>query len=201
MTNSFKLLSLGGDGIGPEVVGCALKVIDSAASGQDIAIEVSEDLLGGAAWDAHGHVSAGTKPSKLQGQPTQFWLARWAGPNGTASCCLGPPEEKDGLMRLRLGLDAYVGMRPAPQLLPALNPLLPYRDGLATGADVLVLREMTGGAFFGTPRGIDRPQGGPRVGYDNSIYGRKPDCTLCSCRVPPLRAPAAANWSVPTRPM
>ncbi len=117
---------------------------------------MAEDLLGGAAWDAHGTFCTDQTFEAASERPTRCWWARWAGPNGTSIVLPGPPEEKDGLMRLRLGLDAYVGMRPARSF-ASLEPLLPYRDGLATGADVLVLREMTGGAFFGTPRGIDRP--------------------------------------------
>jgi 3-isopropylmalate dehydrogenase len=168
MTNSFKLLSLGGDGIGPEVVDCALKVIDSAASGQDVGIEVSEDLLGGAAWDAHGTFCRDDTFEAARSADAVL-VGAVGGPKWDSIALPGPPEEKDGLMRLRLGLDAYFGMRPARSF-ASLESLLPYRDGLATGADVLVLREMTGGAFFGTPRGIDRPLDGPRVGYDNSIY-------------------------------
>jgi 3-isopropylmalate dehydrogenase len=168
MSNSFKLLALAGDGIGPEVVDCALKVVDCAASGEDLQIDIAEDLLGGAAWEAHGTFCTDATFAAAKAADAVL-VGAVGGPQWDHIQLPGPPEKKDGLMRLRLGLDAYVGMRPARAFAP-LEHLLFYREGLASGADVLVLREMTGGAFFGMPRGIDRPEGGARVGYDNSIY-------------------------------
>ena len=72
-------------------------------------------------------------------------------------------------MRLRLELDTYAGLRPA-KAIACLEPLTPFRPGLAAGADVMVLREMCGGAFFGLPRGIGRPPVGPRRGFDTTAY-------------------------------
>jgi 3-isopropylmalate dehydrogenase len=72
-------------------------------------------------------------------------------------------------MRLRVELDVYLGLRPAVAM-PCLEPLTPYRDGLISGADVMVLRELCGGSFFGNPRGIDTLPDGRRRGYDNYVY-------------------------------
>ncbi len=71
-------------------------------------------------------------------------------------------------MRLRKELDTYAGLRPARSW-PALEHLTPFRDGLVRGADVLVLRELTGGAFFGQPRGIEL-RNGRRYAFDTAAY-------------------------------
>ncbi len=168
MSNSFKLLALAGDGIGPEVVDCTLKVVDAVSRREDLQIDIAEDLLGGVAWDAHGTFCRDETFEAAKAADAVL-VGAVGGPQWDHIHLEGRPEEKDGLMRLRMGLDAFVGMRPS-RAFASLENLLPFREGLASGADVLVLREMTGGAFFGTPHGIDRPKNGPRVGYDNSIY-------------------------------
>ena len=72
-------------------------------------------------------------------------------------------------MRLRKELDCFAGLRPA-RAFPVLEDRTPYRPGLATRADIMILREMCGGAFFGVPRGVETDCDGKRVGFDNSRY-------------------------------
>ena len=168
MANACKILALGGDGIGPEVVASGLRLLETIAAIEALKIEIEEDRLHGAAWDAYGTfcrdqtlVAARAADAVLVGA---VGGSQWDG-----ITVPGGPEMQDGLMRLRLELDTYAGLRPA-KAVTCLEPLTPYRPGLVSGADVVVLREMCGGTFFGKPRGIERLPNGQRRGFDTTVY-------------------------------
>ncbi len=166
MADPFKLLALGGDGIGPEVVACGLRLVGAVAAQEGLSVGVQEDLLHGAAWEAHGTFCRDETLAAARAADAVL-VGAVGGPKWDGITVPGGPEMQDGLMRLRLELDTYAGLRPA-KAISCLEPLTPFRPGLATGADVMVLREMCGGAFFSLPRGIERPPGGPRRGFDTT---------------------------------
>lgn len=168
MPERFTLLALPGDGIGPEVTQAALRVVDAAASRAGLAIDIEEDLLHGAAWEAYGTFCREETLAAAR-EADAVLVGAVGGPAWDGIRVPGGPEMQDGLMRLRRTLDAFCGLRPARALAP-LAPLLPYRPGLADGADILVLREMCGGAFFAPRRGIERPPIGPRRAFDHGGY-------------------------------
>ena len=168
MADSFTLLALGGDGIGPEVTACGLRLVEAAADQEGLTVEVREDLLHGAAWDAFGTFCRDETVAAARAADA-ILVGAVGGPKWDGISVPGGPEMQDGLMRLRRELDTYAGLRPA-KAMTCLEPLTPFRPGLASGADVLVLREMCGGAFFALPRGLDRPAGGRRRGFDTTAY-------------------------------
>ncbi len=167
MSATFVLLALGGDGIGPEVTECALRVVEKACDG-DIRVDVTQDLLHGAAWEAHGTFLREETLERAK-KADAVLIGAAGGPKWDNVRVPGDPNMQDGLMRLRMELDTFAGLRPA-RAVDCLEPLTPYRAGLTAGADVLVLREMCGGNFFAAHRGIDRPEDGPRRGFDLGVY-------------------------------
>jgi 3-isopropylmalate dehydrogenase len=168
MSEKFRLLAMGGDGIGPEVLSCGLAVFEAVASNAGIAYEIEHDLLHGAAWDAYGTFCREETVARAKAADAVL-VGGVGGPKWDHIKVPGGPEMQDGLMRLRIELDVYIGLRPAVAM-PCLEHLTPYREGLITGADVMVLRELCGGSFFGLPRGIDQLPDGRRRGYDNYVY-------------------------------
>lgn len=168
MSESFRVLALGGDGIGPEVVSNGLRMIDVIASRENLAISIEEDLLHGAAWDAHGTFCRDETITAAKAADAVL-VGAVGGPKWDVVSVPGGPEMQDGLMRLRHELDTFAGLRPA-KAHACLEGLTPFRAGLLDGADVMVLREMCGGAFFTQTRGIDTTSDGKRRGYDLSEY-------------------------------
>jgi len=163
----FKLLALAGDGIGPEILASALELTNAVASRAGLRVHIGEDLLHGAAWDAYGTFCRDETVAAAKAADAVL-VGAVGGPKWDAIRVPGGPEMQDGLMRLRKELDTYAGLRPARSW-PALEHLTPYRDGLARGADVLVVRELTGGAFFAPPRG-QTLQAGRRYAFDTAGY-------------------------------
>jgi 3-isopropylmalate dehydrogenase len=163
----FAVLALGGDGIGPEVLAVALDVAEEAAAGAGVTLDITEDLLHGACWDRHGTFCRDTTVAAAQAADAVL-VGAVGGPAWDDIRVPGGPEMQDGLMRLRKAMDAYAGLRPA-RFWPGLGQLTPFRDGLAEGADIMVLREMTGGVMFAHPRGQEM-RSGRRYGYDTAAY-------------------------------
>ena len=166
----FALLALGGDGIGPEVLAAGLAVADAACLGTDIHLNIQEDLLHGAAWDAYGSFCR-EETLKAALAADAVLVGAVGGPKWDDIRVPGGPEMQDGLMRLRKELDAYVGLRPARSWQP-LAERTPFRPGLAEGADILVVREMCGGVMFSLPRGLEQREG-RRYGFDTAGYGEE----------------------------
>lgn len=164
----FKVLALGGDGIGPEVVASGLKLLEAVCAGAGIALAIEEDLLHGQAWERHGTFCRDETVAAAKAADAVL-VGAVGGPQWDGIRVPGGAEMQDGLMRLRKELDTYAGLRPARSW-PVLAHLTPFRPEVLAGADVMVLREMSGGAFFTDQRGIEE-RGGRRVGYDLSLYG------------------------------
>ena len=131
-------------------------------------VSIHEDLLHGAAWERYGTFCRDETLAAARAADAVI-VGAVGGPKWDDINVPGGPEMQDGLMRLRKGLDAYLGLRPA-KAVTCLQSLTPFRPGLLRGADVMVLREMCGGAFFGQPRGIETETDNRRRGFDTTVY-------------------------------
>ncbi|MFN7056249.1 3-isopropylmalate dehydrogenase [Hyphomonas sp.] len=155
------LLLLPGDGIGPEVCAEARRVAEALVP--DILIE--EGLVGGASLDAHG-VPLTEETLTRARQASAVLLGAVGGPKWAAAARDKRPEA--GLLSLRKGMDVFANLRPA-YCFPALAEASSLKPDRVEGLDLMIVRELTGGVYFGTPRGIDEA-GGLRRGYDTAIY-------------------------------
>ncbi len=179
----FTVLALGGDGIGPEVVGAGVEVLLAVAKCEGLRIEIEEDLLHGAAWERYGTfcrdetvVRAREVDAVLVGAVGDPRFDDYLADDGCpvaeraeAGAVTRDPADKDGLMRLRRDLDVFAGLRPA-RAFEALVERTPFRPAVVRGANLMVLRELCGGAYFGLPRGIERLPGGGRRAFDSTVY-------------------------------
>lgn len=161
------ILALGGDGIGPEILGYGLAVMDALADQTGIDFVVEHALLHGASWDARGTFCTEEVLSKAQ-RADAVLVGAVGGPAWDNIRVPGGAECQDGLMYLRHHLQTYLGLRPSHAWAPLMQ-ITPFRAGLADSADVLVLREMCGGAMFATERG-QRKVNDLRQGYDLTAY-------------------------------
>ncbi len=163
----YRILALGGDGIGPEVLDAGLKVCARLAEIADVSIDVEHDLLHGACWDRYGTFCR-EETIEVALAADAVLVGAVGGPEWDDIVVEGGPEMQDGLMRLRKELDTYCGLRPA-RFYQALCERTPFKPGLADGADILVLREMCGGVMFAEPRGR-QTRFSKRYAYDTAGY-------------------------------
>ncbi|MBI3002275.1 MAG: 3-isopropylmalate dehydrogenase [candidate division NC10 bacterium] len=150
---------LKGDGIGPEVVDQALRVLREAAGRFDLALTFREGLLGGAAVDATGDPLP-EETLALCRNSRAILLGAVGGPKWDGLAPEVRPER--GILRLRAALGLYANLRPA-RLSPALIKASTLKREAVEGTDLVVVRELTGGLYFGTPRGIERGPDGERA--------------------------------------
>ncbi len=160
-----KLLILPGDGIGPEVMAEVRKVIDWLGRARGIAFEVEEDLVGGAAYDAHGTPLTDATMARAQAADAVL-LGAVGGPKYDVLDFSVKPER--GLLRLRKEMDLYANLRPA-QCFDALADFSSLKREVVAGLDIMIVRELTSGVYFGEPRGIIR-EGNERVGINTQRY-------------------------------
>src|SRR6056297_2515442 len=158
------LLILPGDGIGPEVMAEVRKVIDWFGS-RGIAFDVSEDLVGGAAYDAHGTPLTDATMAAAQ-EVDAVLLGAVGGPRYDDLDFSIKPER--GLLRLRKEMDLYANLRPA-QCFDALADFSSLKKDVVAGLDIMIIRELTSGIYFGEPRGIVQ-EGNERVGINTQRY-------------------------------
>ena len=164
MTNP-SLLILAGDGIGPEVMTEVRKVIDWYGAKRDLAFDVSEDLVGGCAYDAHGTPLTDETMAKAQ-EADAVLLGAVGGPAYDNLDFSLKPER--GLLRLRKEMDLYANLRPA-QCFDALADFSSLKADVVGGLDIMIVRELTSGVYFGEPRGIHK-EGNERVGINTQRY-------------------------------
>ena len=165
---TFRILVLGGDGIGPEVIDAAVSVLDAIAPSLPFHYTLDEDVLHGAAWTRYGTF---IRPQTLERARAAdaILVGATGGPEWDHIVVEGGPAEQDGLMKLRAELDTYVGLRPARAWEPLLDHT-PFRRERIAGADLIVLREMCGGAMFTRTRGIESVAPDSRRAFDLNEY-------------------------------
>jgi 3-isopropylmalate dehydrogenase len=161
-----KILVLPGDGIGPEIVGEAVKVLECLAQDFGLKVELEQGLLGGAAVDAEG------KPLP----DDTLALARAA--DAVLLGAVGGPQydrlerplrPERGLLAIRSELNLFGNLRPAI-LYPQLASASTLKPDVVAGLDVMIVRELTGGIYFGKPREIRRRDDAQREGFNTMIY-------------------------------
>ena len=159
------LLILPGDGIGPEVMQQVRRIIDWYGDKRGLAFDVSEDLVGGAAYDKHGTPLHDDTMAKAQ-EVDAVLLGAVGGPQyDTLDFSLKPER---GLLRLRKEMDLYANLRPA-QCFDALADFSSLKKDVVAGLDIMIVRELTSGVYFGEPRGVIK-EGNERVGINTQRY-------------------------------
>jgi len=157
----MKICVLPGDGIGPEIVTEAVRVLKSL----DLKFELEEGLLGGSAVDATGTpYPEATK--KLTAEADAILLGAVGGPKWDVLARELRPER--GLLGIRKDLNLFANLRPAI-LYPELANASTLKPEVVSGLDILIVRELTGDIYFGQPRGI-REENGERVGFNTMVY-------------------------------
>ena len=171
MSDRFCLLILPGDGIGPEVMAEVRKVIAWFGKRRGLVFDVDEDLVGGAAYDAHGTPLSDATMARAQAADAVL-LGAVGGPAYDNLDFAVKPER--GLLRLRKEMDLYANLRPA-QCFDALADFSSLKREVVAGLDILIVRELTSGIYFGEPRGIHSDDNNPdneggRVGINTQRY-------------------------------
>ena len=166
-TMELKILILPGDGIGPEVTREAVKVLERVASKFNHALSLKEGLLGGIAIKKTG--------SPFPPETEKLALAADAtlmGAVGLPEYDNAPPEKRPekGLLAIRKALKVYANLRPI-KTYKALIDSSPLKNHLVEGTDMIIVRELTGGLYYGTPRGISG-QGSEEKGVNTMVYTR-----------------------------
>ncbi|WP_039018573.1 3-isopropylmalate dehydrogenase [Halocynthiibacter namhaensis] len=159
------ILILPGDGIGQEVMAEVRKIITWFGDKRDLAFDVSEDLVGGAAYDKHGTPLHDDTMAKAQ-EVDAVLLGAVGGPKYDDLDFSVKPER--GLLRLRKEMDLFANLRPA-QCFDALADFSSLKKELVSGLDIMIVRELTSGVYFGEPRGIFE-EGNERVGVNTQRY-------------------------------
>ena len=159
------ILVLPGDGIGPEIVAEAVKVLGKLkADGLDISLE--HGLVGGAAYDAKGH----PLPEETLAQARRadaILLGAVGGPQYES--LERPLRPEQGLLTLRAELQLFANLRPAI-LYPQLAEASTLKPEVVAGLDIMIVRELTGGIYFGQPRGVRQLENGEKEGFNTLVY-------------------------------
>jgi len=164
MTNS--LLILPGDGIGPEVMAEVRKIITWIEDKKGVSFDITEDLVGGAAIDEYGTSLSDDTLEKCQ-QADAVLLGAVGGPKWDNVDYAIRPEA--GLLRIRKELDLFANLRPAI-VFDALIDASTLKPDVIRGLDILIVRELTGGVYFGEPRGIEDLPNGEKRGFNTQTY-------------------------------
>ncbi|MDJ0806987.1 MAG: 3-isopropylmalate dehydrogenase [Gammaproteobacteria bacterium] len=163
---SKTILVLPGDGIGPEIVNEAVKVLATLRDEHGLDVDLDEALVGGAAIDATG----GPLPDvtlELAKEADAVMLGAVGGPKWESLDITIRPEK--GLLGLRAGLNLFANLRPAI-LYPQLAGASTLKPEVVSGLDIMIVRELTGGIYFGQPRGVNQLETGERQGINTLVY-------------------------------
>lgn len=163
---SKKLLLLGGDGIGPEVTDVSERIVQHLNGAAGAGIELLHGLVGGAAIDATGApLPEATLAAALSADAVLMGAV--GGPKWADRPYESRPEA--GLLALRSGMNVYANLRPA-FCFEALIDASTLKAEVVAGLDLMFVRELTGGVYFGAPRGIERLADGQRRGVNTHVY-------------------------------
>lgn len=166
MTKTYKITLLPGDGIGPEIMAVTVEVLQLLGKQMDLEFQFTEALLGGAAIDATGEpLPAATLETCKQSDAVL--LAAIGGYKWDTLPSSQRPEA--GLLGLRAGLELFANLRPAT-ILPQLIDASSLKREVVEGVDIMVVRELTGGIYFGKPKGIFTSETGERRGVNTMVY-------------------------------
>lgn len=161
-----KVLVLAGDGIGPEIMEQGLKVLEFLNKDEGLGLETEQALVGGAAIDATGGPLPGDTLN-LAKESDAILFGAIGGPKWESLDISIRPEK--GLLGLRSNLELFGNLRPA-MLYPQLASASSLRPELVSGLDIMIVRELTGGIYFGQPRGIRTLEDGQRQGFNTYVY-------------------------------
>ncbi|MBX2835551.1 MAG: 3-isopropylmalate dehydrogenase [Gammaproteobacteria bacterium] len=162
---SKKIVVLPGDGIGPEIMAQALRVLESVNQSFNLDLVTEEHAFGGASYDACGEPLSDETLLACR-EADAILMGSIGGPVYDEAPREKRPER--GLLRLRSELDLFANLRPA-LLYKELASSSSLRSELVAGLDLMILRELTGGIYFGQPRGIEDRQG-ERTGFNTMVY-------------------------------
>jgi len=160
------ILLLPGDGIGPEVMRETRRVIDWFGRTRGLEFRIDEDLVGGVSIDTHGVPVTDAVVAKAQ-EADAVLLGAVGGPKWAGLPFEQQPER--GLLRLRKDLGLFANLRPA-LVFDALVEASSLKPDLVEGLDLMIVRELTGGVYFGEPRGISELGNGERRGLNTQVY-------------------------------
>ncbi len=163
---TYRIAVLPGDGIGQEVTPEAVRVLKAVGKGAGVGFEFEPALVGGAAIDATGHpLAPGTLDLCRRSHAILFGAV--GGPKWDTVAHERRPER--GLLALRKELDLYANLRPA-KCFPMLVDASPLKRSVVEGTDLMVIRELTGGLYFGEPRGLERLVDGGARAVNTMVY-------------------------------
>ncbi len=161
-----KVLVLPGDGIGPEIMRQVLRVVEFFDRRRIASFDITEGLVGGAAYDADGApLTERTLDQALHSDAVLFGSV--GGPKWETLPFELRPER--GLLRLRKEMDLFANLRPAV-VFEALADASSLKRELVAGLDLMIVRELTGGIYFGDPRGVETLPDGSRRGINTEVY-------------------------------
>lgn len=164
--SSFSIVMLAGDGIGPEAMNEVTKVAEFLQDNHDISFSIEHDLVGGAAIDAHGVPATDETVEKCMAADAVM-LGAVGGPKWDQVDYNIRPEA--GLLKLRKEMELFANLRPAI-VFDALIDASSLKPDIIRGLDILIVRELTGGVYFGEPRGIEDLGNGQRRGVNTQVY-------------------------------
>src|SRR5579875_3799308 len=166
MAANKRLLVLPGDGIGPEVMREARRVIDWLDRRRRVTFDLSDDLVGGAAIDVRGApITDATMEAAREADAILFGSV--GGPKWESLGFDMRPEL--AILRLRKELDLFANLRPATVLDPLVDSST-LKPDVIRGLDLMIVRESTGGLYFGEPRGVEALPDGQKRGFDTETY-------------------------------
>lgn len=163
---SSKVVVLAGDGIGPEVTAEAVKVLECLNQHQGLNIVMEEAAVGGAGYDEAGHPLP-EATLNLAKDADAVLLGAVGGPKWETLDRPLRPEQ--GLLGLRSALNLFANLRPAI-LYPQLADASTLKPEVVAGLDIMIVRELTGGIYFGQPRGVRVLEDGQKQGYNTLVY-------------------------------
>lgn len=163
---SKHILILAGDGIGPEIISAAENVLLTINQKFNLGLTWEHGLLGGAAIDQHGSPYPEVTSQQAK-QADAILLGAVGGPKWDTIERSIRPER--GLLKIRSELNLFANLRPAI-LYPQLADASSLKPEIVSGLDILIVRELTGGIYFGQPRGIRELENGEKQGYNTDVY-------------------------------